>query len=360
MSLLYEPITIGTLTLRNRLMRSATAERMSDPLTGAPPPKLGALYRELAEGGVGLIVTGHAYVARAGQCHPEMSSIADDALIPAWREAIRPAQEAGARVMMQINYGGASCDPRVNPNPLSPSGVTTNPENPPRQATDGQIVEIVAAFGQAARRAREVGFDGVQLHGAHGYLISQFLTPGTNRRSDAWGGDPERRRAFLAAVAAAVRGQVGADYPVWIKLGLAGDAEHGPTIAEGAQTAAACQRLGLDCVEISHGVGEPEECGGHAEGRYLPMAVAARQVVEPAYPLALVQGFRSRAVMEQVLSTGVVQLISLCRPLILEPDLPNKLRDGLVDRAGCRSCRRCWPESEGEGIACRNAKASGS
>ena len=124
-SLLFEPITIGNLTLRNRVMRSATAERLADPDTGAPLPKLADLYADLARGGVGLIVTGHAYVERTGKAHPEMSSIATDDVIPAWRETIRPAQEAGARIMMQINHCGSGCDPTITPHPISPSGVTS-------------------------------------------------------------------------------------------------------------------------------------------------------------------------------------------------------------------------------------------
>ena len=353
---LFDPISIGTLTLRNRLMRSATAERISDPDTGAPAPRLAALYRALAEGGVGLIVTGHAYVARSGKAHPEMSSIAEDTMIPIWREVIRPAREAGARVMMQINHGGASCDPAVTCGPLSPSGVSTNAANPSRAMADEEIRSIVLAFGRAARRARDAGLDGVQLHGAHGYLISQFLTPATNLRADAWGGDAERRRAFLAAAVAEVRAQVGADYPVWIKLGMAGAPEYGPSISEGARTVAECGGYGLDCVEISHGMGEPEECRVEREGRYLPMAEAARRAVGPDYPLALVQGLRSRAVMEQVLASGVVQLISMCRPLVLEPDLPNKLRMGLSEKALCLTCDRCWPEALEQGVACRHPR----
>jgi 2,4-dienoyl-CoA reductase-like NADH-dependent reductase (Old Yellow Enzyme family) len=115
---LFEPISIGSLHLRNRMMRSATAERMADPQSGAPLPKLAELYRELALGGIGLIVTGHIYVDRGGKAHPEMAALDSNDLIPAWRDVIGPAQTEGARVMVQINHGGASCDPVVTP-PLS-------------------------------------------------------------------------------------------------------------------------------------------------------------------------------------------------------------------------------------------------
>ena len=356
MSLLFEPIAIGTLQLPNRIMRSATAERLVDRGTGAPQLKVGQLYRALAEGGVGLIVTGHAYVERSGRTHDEMSSIAQDELIPIWREIIRPAQQAGARVMVQLNHAGANCNPAITPESLSPSGVAVLNMAQSRAMTEEELLRIVRSFGQAARRAREAGFDGVQLHGAHGYLISQFLTPATNLRNDRWGGDAERRRAFLKAVVSEVRRQVGDDYPVWIKLGVAGRREMGLAISEGAQVARACAEYGIDCVEISFAIGMPEDLDMRVEAPLLPLAQVVRQAVGPHYPLALVNGFRTRAVMEEVLASGVVQLISLSRPLIAEPDLPKKMREGKVTKVACMRCDRCWPEKPGEGIACHNEK----
>ena len=351
---LFDPITIGSLRLRNRIMRSATAECMADPDSGAPLARLGALYRALAEGGVGLIVTGHAYVARSGKAHPEMSSIASDHVIPAWREVIHGAQDAGARVMIQINHGGAQVDPVVTPQPLSPSGLARNDLLMPRAMTEDDIQGLVIAYGQAARRAREAGFDGVQIHGAHGYLITQFLSPATNVRQDRWGGSFERRLTFLKEVAAVVRRQVGDDYPVWIKLGVAGSGNRGLTIPGGAAVARACATYGIDCIEISHAAGIPEELDRKREAAFLPMAQAVREAVGPHFPLALVYGFRSRSVMVEVLASDVVQLISMSRPLIAEPDLPNKLGAGATGRALCLSCNRCFPRVLGEGVACRN------
>ena len=185
-------------------------------------------------------------------------------------------------------------------------------------------------------------------------ITTQFLTPATNRRSDRWGGDSERRLAFLGAVAAEVRRQVGADYPVWIKLGVAGKEEDGLTLAEGAGAAALCVEAGIDAIEISHGLGVPAWTKEAPEPPYLAMAEAVRAAVGPDYPLALVNGFRNLDVMQNVLDSDLVQIISLCRPLIVEPDLPRKLRDGLSDRASCARCSQCWPNELGEGIACHN------
>jgi 2,4-dienoyl-CoA reductase-like NADH-dependent reductase (Old Yellow Enzyme family) len=353
--MLFEPVTVGSLTIRNRIMRSATAERMADPESGKPLPRLADVYAALARGGVGLIVTGHAYVERGGKGHPEMASIATDELMPAWRAAICPAQQAGARVIMQINHCGSGCDPTVTPQPISPSGVETVNGTAPRAMSEEEVQRIIRAFGQAARRAREAGLDGVQIHGAHGYLVTQFLSTMTNQRNDAWGGDPERRRAFLDAVIAEVRGQVGDDYPVWIKLGVAGKAESGLPLSAGARVAASCAVKGVDCVEISHGLGIPEEIDAEREAAFRALAEGVREAVGQRYPLAVVYGFSTRAGMEAVLESGLVQMVSLCRPLIAEPDLPDKLRRIEGYQATCVRCGKCWPEALGEGMACHNA-----
>ncbi|MHB1356837.1 MAG: oxidoreductase [Anaerolineae bacterium] len=350
--LLFSPISIGSLEVRNRLVRSATAERLADPITGAPGERLQAMYLALAQGGVGTIITGHAYVHQGGKCHPEMSSIAEDSLVHPWREVIRPAQQAGARVIMQINHSGASCDPVVTPLAVSPSGVRTNHAVPGRALSEDDITQLVTAFGQAARRAREAGLDGVQIHGAHGYLVSQFLTPRTNQRSDAWGGDSQRRMAFLLAVIAEIRRQVGSDYPVWIKLGVAGVPPDELVIAEGALIAKACDQAGIDCIELSHALGVPPL--EKMEPIFLPWAQAVRQVVGPNANLALVNGFRNVKVMESVLASGLVQLVSLCRPLIANPNLPVRLKRQLETKTACNRCDKCWPLAPGEGVACHN------
>ncbi|MCP4543546.1 MAG: NADH:flavin oxidoreductase [Chloroflexi bacterium] len=355
MSNLFESATVGRLTLRSRIMRSATAERVAHPESGEPHTKQGEMYTALAEGGVGLIVTGHAYVEHGGRAHPEMASIASDDVISVWRDLIRPAQAAGARLMMQINHGGASCDPAVTPQPLSPSGVVTNESVTPCAMSEEDVRRIAQSFGQAARRVREAGFDGVQIHGAHGYLVSQFLTPMTNLREDAWGGDAERRFAFLHTIVEQVRCQVGDDYPVWIKLGVAGRDDTHLTIAEGARIAAACVDCGVDCIEISNALGTPKDIDERQEAPYHPWAKAVRQAVGDDFPLALVNGFRTRASMQAVLDNDLVQMVSLCRPLIAEPNLPNTLRENSDYEHACTRCDQCWPKESGMGSACYNA-----
>ena len=224
--------------------------------------------------------------------------------------------------------------------------------------TPEEIDVVIQAYADAAGRAQQAGFDAVQIHGAHGYLISQFLSPFTNQRTDAWGGDLDGRRRFLASVCEAVRGRVGPDYPVFIKLGMVDAVEGGLTLEEGAQVAAALADMKLDAVEISGGISGGESLNTRPgtrtqadEAYFRPFAQAVRS--RTSLPIALVGGLRSRGVMEEVLEAGDADFISLCRPLICEPHLPNRLRKAGQERAACISGNRCWPNELGEGISCR-------
>ena len=354
---LFSPIAFGTLTLQNRLVRSATAERMADA-EGRPRPELAQLYRDLARGGVGLIITGHMYVHPSGKCHPEMAGIYDDALLPALTELVDVVHREGGKIAVQINHGGMQCSRESVLGSIAPSAMDIPAlQQPAREMTSDDIVTVIDAYAQAARRAKTAGFDAVQLHGAHGYLINQFLSPFVNRRTDAWGGDLEGRMRFLRAVCEAVRAEVGPDYPLFIKLGMVDGVEGGLTLEESVEVVAALADMGLDAVEISGGItggsvnnSKPGIRGGADEAYFRDFAKAARAAT--ALPLMLVGGFRSRAVMDDVLDSGDADFIALCRPLISEPDFPNRLQQGQA-QAACISGNRCWPRSDGEGIACR-------
>jgi len=359
---LFSPIAIANLELKNRLVRSATAERLAEEPVGRATPALAALYRTLAQGGVGLIVTGHAYVAPEGKAHPEMLSAHSDEMIPGLRTLAEAVHAEGGRIALQINHGGGQCAAESAPQMVAPSAMPEPTGHAPREMTAAEIVATADAFGQAARRAQLAGMDAVQLHGAHGYLIGQFLSLHTNRRSDGWGGDFERRLRFLAAVCEAVRGQVGRDYAVFIKLGMADNLDRVPgglTPEDGARIAGRLAGLGLDAIEVSGGLGGGQ---GDFNGRlgvgtkvpeayFRPLARLAKAAT--TLPVILVGGLRSRAVMDDVLASGDADLISLCRPLIREPDLPNRLQNGQATVAACISGGRCWADGPGQGIGCK-------
>jgi len=363
---LFEPIRVGSLELPNRIVRSATAERMAEA-DGRPRPELRALYRDLAEGGVGLIMSGHLYVHASGKAHPEMTGIHRDVLVPDLNALCEAVHSAGGRIAAQINHGGMQCSRETVGETVAPSAIDAPfLHRRPRALTSDEIGELVEAYAAAARRAQQAGFDAVQIHGAHGYLVNQFLSPYTNRRTDVWGpaqgaGDHPNsaagRTRFLSAVCGAIRREVGPDYPLFIKLAMMDGVEGGLRPEDGAQVVGQLKGMGLDAVEISGGVsgGEPLNTRGGIrtpadEAYFRPLAQRARHAT--SLPIMLVGGLRSRGVMEDVVESGDADLVSLCRPLICEPDLPERLRRREQERARCTSCDQCWPDGRGEGIAC--------
>jgi 2,4-dienoyl-CoA reductase-like NADH-dependent reductase (Old Yellow Enzyme family) len=330
---------------------------MADDQTGHPLPKQTALYRALARGGVGLIITGHMYVHSSGKAHKNMVGIHDDAVVPYLAEAIGAVHQDGGKVVAQISHAGMQA--KAVSDPIAPSSVSLHTlKCPAREMTEAEIDEAIDSFGQASRRAKEAGFDGIQIHGGHGYLVNQFLSPLVNHRSDRWGSDAPDSVRFLRAVCGDIRRQVGPDYPVLIKLGMEDHLKGGLTADRGMQIVAELEKMGINGVEITGGIGLPhfsnirKNIVHEAEEAYfLPLARKARCVTR--LPILLVGGFRSRRIMEAVLSEGAADFISLSRPLICEPDLPNRLRTHLQERSRCISAGNCWPVNLGDGIGCK-------
>ena len=357
MATMTDAIRIGSLELRNRFFRSATNEYLADEETGEPGAAIRDMYRSLAEGGTGLIVTGQAFVERVGRSGLYNSGIDTDDQIEPWRRTIGPAQKAGARVIVQLNHCGAVGSVNANPHPISPSGVEISKAFSPSTAmTHREIERVIAAFGAAAARAAKAGLDGVQIHGCHGFLVTQFLTPRLNLRTDEWGGDPSRRMEFLRRVIRAIREAVGPEYPVWIKLGVGGAAANGPSVEEGLATALMCKNEGIDCIEVAHGWGVPEGYDGKTHLWFLPILQQVREALGPDCALAAIDGFSDLQSMNRVLQDDLAQLVGFCRPLIAEPDLPIKLMEGRTAEAACVRCGQCRPKEPGEGVACHNAK----
>lgn len=360
MDCLFTPYRIGRLTLPNRLVRSATAELMADS-AGRPSAQLGKLYADLVRGGVGLIISGHMYVHPGGKCHNEMTGIDSDELIPGLQDLSGSVHALGGLLVAQINHGGMQASADTVSEPIAPSAIRAEwLKRPARAMTDQEVEEVIEAYATAAERAQKAGLDGVQIHGAHGYLVSQFLSPAVNHRSDAWGGDIGRRMLFLRRICSRVRSKVGSGYPVIIKLGLEDAIAGGLSLSEGLEVVSQLEEMGIDAVEISAGI------GGRRSAAIRP---GIRTEADEAYfrswshqartrtrlPILLVGGMRSRAVMEDVLASGDADLISMCRPLICEPDFPERLRTGRQTHSSCISGDRCWPKVEGAGISCKCA-----
>ena len=355
--MLFTSAPLGSLTLPNRLVRSATAEMMADT-DGRPGEALAALYRDLARGGVGLIVTGHMYVALEGKAHDGMTGICDDDLVPDLRQLTSAVHQAGGRIAVQINHAGRQTRCADVEQPLGPSDEEpTTPGRGARAMTPDEIEQTVEAYARAAGRAVAAGFDAVQIHAAHGYLISQFLSPIANRRNDAWGGSLGNRLRFFERVAHACRDAIGSTVPLFAKLGMRDESDEGLTLEDGVEIVSRLAGFGLDAVELSGGLASSATFNigsavspGHGEGYFRPFAVEARRATD--LPILLVGGLRSRAVMDEVLDCGDAQFLSMCRPLICEPDLPNRLAAG-QPASSCVSKNRCWPKHRGDGIACK-------
>lgn len=356
MSLLFTPAKIGSLEIPNRIIRSATAERMADDNDGSPREQLTSLWVELARGGTGLIVSGHMYVHPSGKCHPEMTGIHSDDLIPALKECVDAVHLAGGLIAAQINHGGMQCSKDSVSETIAPSALDEEfLEQPAREITTEEIAILIDAYGQAARRAKEAGFDAVQVHAAHGYLINQFISPYTNRRKDGWGGNLRGRTRFLREVTHSIREQVGVAYPVFIKFGMEDGVNSGLTSEMGAEVIPLMAEMGLDAIEISGGVRSKSVRKGirspSKEAYFRPLVQQARKKTD--LPLIMVGGMRSKEVMEEVLSSGDSDFVAMCRPLIREPGFPKKLEAGTQEISACISSSNCWAESLGEGISCK-------
>lgn len=349
MASLFETARIGKLEVKNRLVRSATCEWSCDA-DGRATPGLVALYRTLAHGGAGLIVTGHAYVTRTGRASPGQIGIYTDSLGEALAPIAQAAHEEGAKIVVQINHAGRAAAPQLNdgaePGGFSPVATDKNLP-PPREMTSDEIGALVKAYGQAARRVQAAGFDGVQLHAAHGYLISQSLSPATNQRTDRWGGSFDNRLSFLRAVCEEVRGRVGADFPTFVKLASEDYVDGGLAAKDTARIAERLAGFGLEAIEISGGIQAPKASFNvrpgiqrpDDEGYFLENARRFRDVT--GLPLIVVGGYRTPELMERAVADEGMDFVSLCRPLINDPDLPTKWQAGSDERAGCISCNQC-------------------
>lgn len=360
MSTLFEQTTINGMCLRNRMVRSATWEGMCDQ-EGRPTERLIDYYVTLGNGGVGLIITGYAFVSREGKQLPGTMGMHVDDFAASMREMTRAVHETGARICVQLVHAGGQTDSgNAGQTPVAPSSIDADqfPETPEALSV-AKIKNIVAAFGRSAARAKVYGFDGVQLHGAHGYLINQFLSPLTNRRDDAYGGSFENRSRFLMEVYGEVRASVGPDYPVMIKLNGADFLDGGLQIDDSLHVAKMLDERGIDGIEVSGGtpasgdktpartkIKLPEQEGYH-------LFLAREVKVAVTCPVMVVGGLRSPAVIEKALIDGAVDYVSFARPLICEPDLPNRWQQGDRAAAKCISCNGCFmPGIKEGGIYC--------
>jgi 2,4-dienoyl-CoA reductase-like NADH-dependent reductase (Old Yellow Enzyme family) len=345
------------MALANRFVRSATWEGLADA-EGRARVELAHLYAELAHGEVGLIISSHAFVSVEGRAGTLQLGAHDDTVLPGLERLATAVHEAGGKIALQIAHAGLWAAEAVQS--LGPSVRQADSVPIGREMSLDDIAAVTRAFGDAAARAEAAGLDAVQIHAAHGYLLSEFLSPLFNRREDAYGGSVGKRARFVVEVIAAVRAAVGLDYPVLIKLNSEDFVPGGLTTEQMLESAALVADAGADAIELSGGtslsgdLGPIRTRGGIPQDReayYQEAARALKRTVE--VPVMLVGGIRTFQAAEQLVANGYTDYVSLSRPLIREPDLVARWRRGDHGPSPCRSDNRCYYKGlKREGMYC--------
>jgi 2,4-dienoyl-CoA reductase-like NADH-dependent reductase (Old Yellow Enzyme family) len=356
---LFETTSINGLTLPNRFVRSATWEGMASA-DGAVTPRLIETMRALARGGVGLIVSGHAYVRPEGQAGPWQMGIEADARVVGLRDMTQAVHDCGGRIVLQLAHAGSfAAEALTGRVPVVASAFAGLSPNPRHELSRADLASLIGAFAEAAARAKAAGADGVQLHAAHGYLLSQFLSPLFNRRQDEYGGSIDNRCRLHVQICRAVRDAVGPDFPLLIKINCQDFVAGGLVLSDTLHVLRRLADAGLDAVELSGGVltgGKlsPSRAGikrADQEAYFRDEARAVKQSLD--LPLILVGGVRSPDLAAQLVSSGVADLLAMSRPLIREPDLVRRWQAGDRRPAECHSDNLCFaPGLEGRGIYC--------
>jgi 2,4-dienoyl-CoA reductase-like NADH-dependent reductase (Old Yellow Enzyme family) len=351
-SVLFSAVTIGNMKVKNRFVRSATQDFMSEP-DGAVSEREVELYGTLAANEVGLIITGHSYVQHPlGRASVRQNGIYDDRFTAGYRRAAAAVHAHGAALVLQVSHAGRQTPPDwpEGQETVAPSAVTDSSNGlTPRALTEDEIWSLVDAYAAAVSRAKAAGCDGAQLHVAHGYLLSSFISPYTNRRTDMWGGSLENRIRILGEIMKRARWAAGEDFPILAKLnstdGLPG--EGFLTLPDVVATAKALADWGIAAIEVSGGIREakgvmsaPGIARPEQEAYFAAAAKAVKATVD--VPVILVGGLRSLAVMERVVTEGAADLVALSRPLVREPDLVARFKRGEAARASCVSCNACF------------------
>ncbi len=344
---LFEPARIGSLELKNRLIMAPIEKNYADPTGGMTQRYLDYLV-ERAKGGVGLILLESMYVDPLGRNHIAQLGLYDDRLIAGYRAAIDAMHTYGCKAGAELEFGGRETSSWVTGRrPVAPSPVPCNVlagGEVPRELTGPEIGGLVRKFAEAARRAVEAGFDLIEIHGAHGYLIEQFLSPYSNRRTDEYGGTPEKRARFPLEVVRAVREVVGPNYPVIYRISAAEFVEGGLTTEDTAAFARSLENEGIDLIDVSAGIYESimwiAQPSSYQPGCLVDLAQPIRRSVR--IPVSVVGRINDPALAEEILQQGKADFILMGRPLHADPELPNKAMAGDVGAINkCPACMTC-------------------
>ncbi len=390
--MLFDKSEISGLTLQNRIIRSATHDGLADN-SGAPSDELIKKYSNLAKNEVGCIITGYAAVSRNGVSpYPRMMKIYDDSVIEKYKEMTDAIHSYGTPVILQIAHCGRQTSSKaIGLQKVAPSNVlhAFYPDKA-KELTDDEIHGIIDDFINAAVRAEKAGFDGVQLHGGHGYLLHDFLSPYGNRRKDSWGGTLENRCRIVELIISGIKEKTA--LPVWIKLSAEDNRKNGMNIESSVEICKRLEKAGCDCIEVS--CGTVQDGMNTMRSKLMPMdavfryrepcasfpkflnkiALPAANLINPlikqpsplenfnvenaatikknvSIPIIAVGGIHKADDMKKIISDGKADYISMCRPFICEADLAKKLKNGQKE-AKCIMCNYCGLVIEKEPTRC--------
>ena len=335
-NLLFTPITLpnGT-TIKNRFFKSAMSEGMGTR-DFQPKKNIATLYKRWAEGGTGLIITGNIMVDPKGTAEPGNIVFDKNSNMEILKDWAKQGQQHGAKVMVQLNHPGKQVPKTIAKETVAPSTIPLGNGlnklfSTPRALTTSEVEELVQKFVTSAKVAKEAGFSGVQIHAAHGYLISQFLSPHDNRRTDKYGGSLENRMRFLKEIYLGMREELGKDFTIGIKINSTDFKEDGLTEEDSLKTIIELANLGLDFVEISGGTYErPAMMGATSKSTnqvfFAEYSKKLKQKIE--IPVVVTGGIRSINVMNTLLNDNTTDFIGIARPLAIDPNIPNKIKQG--------------------------------
>lgn len=355
MKKLFDLTAIKKMQLKNRFFRAATWEELATE-NGHMTENLSMIYEELAKGGIGTIITGYANICKEEQANRCMMGIYEDSFIPEYQELTTMVHQYGANIIMQIVYGGTMTGMAVeNPIVFGPSPVKNEITGIiPKEMTKKDINYLIEMHIKAAKRVKQAGFDGVEIHAAHGYLLSQFLSPHYNQRSDEYGGSISNRARLLLEIIQGIRKNIDEDFPIFVKINTEDFIPDGMTSEESIFVSKMMEKAGIDAVEVSGGDGSSRivrennltpsrtKVAISKENESYFKGHGAKLVKAVGIPVILTGGNRSFDIMDRLLNNEGISYFGMARPVICEPDLIKKWETGDFTAPKCASCNQCF------------------
>ncbi len=358
---LFSPEKIGNVEIKNRIVRSATYTH-SATNDGYVTDEMIKFHTDLANGGIGLLITGITTVDKIGTISPGQTCLYDDSYIEGQKKFVDAIHDCSdAKIAPQLSHSG-----RQGLTPIAPSAITFREgDRIPKELTNEEVKEVITNFINAGRRVYESGYDLIQLNSGHGWLLCNFLSPFTNKRTDEYGGSLPNRMRMLVDIYNGIVDEVGKNFPIIVKLQTQDFIEEGISLEEGKSIAKTLVDLGFAAIEPSGGSGEISRLykirypsvkvqSQDDENYFLPAVKKLKPIMKDCKSI-LMGGVRNPLTVEQLLQENTIDFIAMSRPLICEPDLPNRWKDGDLSPPLCNSCNRCY-FSTGSGIVACTVK----